>query len=146
MHTTTTLYLKSVTRKRISCPKNFSRDLQTLAVGVVSPPCCMDRAQLPPRPPGCLLSPHPRASASCGLTAQDRGYRVTSLIRNRPPPADPHRALGMVLLKGPGGGAVSYERGTPVRLGFRVSSGRGSHTLGLLHQQPPTPSTRRSSA
>ena len=28
-------------------------------------------------------------------------YRGTSLIRKRPPPLDPHRALGMVLLWGP---------------------------------------------
>ena len=30
-------------------------------------------------------------------------YRGTSLIRNRPPPYDHHRALGMVLLQGPRG-------------------------------------------
>ena len=42
-------------------------------------------------------------------------YMGISLIRMSPPPSDRHRALGIVLLYGARGGAVSYERGTPVR-------------------------------
>ena len=41
-------------------------------------------------------------------------YRCTSLKRNCQPPEDRHRALDIVLPWGPRGGAVLYERGTPV--------------------------------
>ena len=43
-----------------------------------------------------------------------RGYRGTSLIRNSPPPQDDHRALGIVLLKGPRG-AKGMHTTDPVR-------------------------------
>ena len=39
-----------------------------------------------------------RAGGTPGLGFGVGGYRGTSLIRNRTPPQDPHRALGMVLL------------------------------------------------
>ena len=42
-------------------------------------------------------------------------YRGTSLSRTSTPPWDHHRALGIVLLEGAGGRAVSYEQGTNVR-------------------------------
>ena len=57
-------------------------------------------------------------------------YRGTSLIRIPPFPWDHHRALGIVLLYGPRGGAVSYEQGTPVG---PVSYERGSPIMKTLH-------------
>ena len=42
---------------------------------------------------------YPRKYTAPGLgSARDEMYRGTSLIRNRPPPKDRHRSLGMVLL------------------------------------------------
>ena len=38
-----------------------------------------------------------------GGRERTRPYRGTSLIRNRPPPREYHRALGIALLKGPKG-------------------------------------------
>ena len=54
------------------------------------------------------------------------GYRGTSLIiiKTAPPPKGHHKALGIVLLWGPRGGAVSHERGKPV-------GGRGLPSLVL---------------
>ena len=44
--------------------------------------------------------PHPPLRT---LPYEHRAYRGTSLIRNRTPPYEHHRALGMVLLQGPMG-------------------------------------------
>ena len=49
-----------------------------------------------------------------GVTVLRVACRGTSLIRNRPPPEDHHRAPGIGLLEGPREGAVAYERGAPV--------------------------------
>ena len=53
-----------------------------------------------------------------GLRGQDFGeYRNTSLIRNSPFLGSYSRTISRVLLWSSGGGAVSYERGTPVGFG-----------------------------
>ena len=74
-------------------------------------------------------------------------YRGTSLIRNRPPPQDVHRALGIVLLYGPKGALFLMSevplhttelddiigRGWPL---LRCASGGGMHhRVGLFFTQ-----------
>jgi len=58
------------------------------------------------------------APAAVGWSLSGRGaartYRGTSLIRNRAPLGPYSRIMPMALLWPYGGGAVSYERGTPV--------------------------------
>ena len=58
-------------------------------------------------------------SVSCTATSGPYAtYRGTSLIRKSPPPEGFHRALGKGLLQGPTEGGGSYERGTPVAVGW----------------------------
>jgi len=53
----------------------------------------------------------------CAEFARQRhGYRGTSLMINSHLPWDYHTTLGIVVLWGPGGGDVSFDRGTPVPL------------------------------
>ena len=79
-------------KPEIVCPTIIFR----IGFGILNPtPSCPRR-----------FPPYPRNPKPCP-------YRGTSLIRNNPPPSDHHRALGLVLLWGPRGGAIAYERGTP---------------------------------
>ena len=54
----------------------------------------------------------PALAPSARNPVQRGNYRGTSLIRNRDPPGPYTRTMPMAL----GGGAFSYERGTPVQL------------------------------
>jgi len=55
-------------------------------------------------------------------------YRDASLIRNNPPPLGPPQGPELSLTVGSYEGAVSYERGTPVRgFGARGSCVVGAH-------------------
>jgi hypothetical protein len=56
-----------------------------------------------------------RTSRGCiRLSERSVCDRGASLIRNRHPPGDHCRSLGIGLLQGPRGGGGSYVRGTPV--------------------------------
>ena len=56
----------------------------------------------------------PKVNSLCEADDFKSQYRGTSLIRNRRPPQDHHKLLGIRLPLGPTGGEGSYDRRTSV--------------------------------